>query len=88
MARLTVLVPICQSCAHLGPCADADVLGLGTCCTAFPEGIPDAIYLEGADHRQPYEGDGGVQWEQSAEAGAADRLAAYEAGADLGGRQP
>jgi hypothetical protein len=28
-------------------------------CSAFPEGIPEAIWWEGYDHRQPFEGDGG-----------------------------
>jgi hypothetical protein len=74
------IVPLCQSCKHYGPCKDAEVPGLGACCEAFPAGIPDAIYVDGADHRQPMDGDGGVQWELSAEPGAADRLAAYEAG--------
>lgn len=72
----TAPLPLCESCVHLGPCGTT---GMGTCCTAFPTGIPDAIYLDGADHRQPIEGDQGVQWELSAEAGAAERLAAYEA---------
>lgn len=72
----TPAIPICESCVHLGPCGNT---GMGTCCSAYPRGIPDAIYLGGADHRQPIEGDGGVQWELSTEAGSAERLAAYEA---------
>lgn len=30
-------------------------------CGAFPEGIPDAIWLGDADHSEPYPGDGGVR---------------------------
>jgi hypothetical protein len=33
-------------------------------CDAFPAGIPMAIGLEGADHRKPFTGDGGLQFRQ------------------------
>ena len=32
-------------------------------CDAFPGGIPDSVYSNQADHRQPIEGDNGVRWE-------------------------
>lgn len=32
----------------------------GGTCTAFPDGIPDAIFFDGDDHREPVDGDGGV----------------------------
>lgn len=32
-------------------------------CTAFPAGIPDEIWWNRADHRQPYDGDHGIRWE-------------------------
>lgn len=32
-------------------------------CEAFPDGIPNEILHEGYDHRQPFEGDGGILFE-------------------------
>jgi len=37
-------------------------LKVGTC-SAFPDGIPDEIGVNGADHRVPFRGDHGIQWE-------------------------
>ena len=33
-------------------------------CNAFPDVIPDPIIYSQVDHRQPYVGDKGIQWEQ------------------------
>ena len=38
-------------------------------CAAFPEGIPDAIWLGEVDHASPYPGDGGVRREAPARPG-------------------
>lgn len=73
----TYTIPICESCVHLRAGPD----GFGHVCDAFPDGVPDKVYLDGFDHRQPLAGDNGVRWQLSDEAGAADRLAAYEAAA-------
>lgn len=35
----------------------------GPTCTAFPDGIPEAILTNEHDHRQPYQGDCGVLFE-------------------------
>jgi hypothetical protein len=32
-------------------------------CKAFPAGIPDVIFNNEFDHRQPYEGDHGIRFE-------------------------
>lgn len=31
-------------------------------CAAFPEGIPDKVYSNELDHRQPIDGDHGIRW--------------------------
>ena len=46
-----------SQCAH---CARKHA-GSGTC-DAFPAGIPMPILLNQADHREPYPGDGGLQF--------------------------
>lgn len=45
---------LCNSCAHL--------YDDGTSCEAFPQGIPDRFINDGADHRQPVNGDHGIQY--------------------------
>lgn len=49
-----VEVSQCVRCRHFRP----DGL-----CEAFPEGVPDEILANEHDHRQPYDGDNGVQFE-------------------------
>jgi hypothetical protein len=50
--------PACFECVHLHT-GDPGTLT----CDAFPQGIPDPIYFEGVDHRQPFPGDHGIRWE-------------------------
>lgn len=47
------------ACAHL---RDGD-LDAPITCDAFPQGIPDAILDNEVDHRQPVDGDHGIQFQ-------------------------
>lgn len=42
-------------------------IGTDLACAAFPEGIPDGIFLGTIDHRLPYPGDMGIRWSESLE---------------------
>lgn len=61
----------CSTCAHFRSPLNDGVpqptwpWGTGSC-AAFPDkvdAIPQEIWWNRADHRQPYEGDNGIQWE-------------------------
>ncbi|GAB2449695.1 hypothetical protein [Streptosporangium sandarakinum] len=57
---------ICDACARLrmrrNPEAETSVDRWVPYCDAFPEKIPDAVFLGGFDHREPYPGDGGIRF--------------------------
>lgn len=48
--------PACLNCKHF-------ISIKGAICKAFPEGIPDAIYVGGYDHTKPFFGDQGITFE-------------------------
>jgi hypothetical protein len=50
--------PICMNCLHF----DADNKFKLTC-RAFPQGIPDKIILNEADHRLPFAGDHDLRYD-------------------------
>jgi hypothetical protein len=49
--------PMCVSCKHFKQDEP------GRICAAFPNGIPNRIWENKADHRKPYPGDYGIQFE-------------------------
>lgn len=57
---MTLPIIQCAFCKHF----DATRRG-GNFCTAYPEapGIPTEIIVGRVDHRKPYAGDRGIQWE-------------------------
>lgn len=52
-------ISICPFCVHFEPGSEDGPPS----CAAFPAGIPDMIARSGYDHRNPYEGDGGILFE-------------------------
>lgn len=54
---------LCRKCRHFL------VAEPGNTCRAYPDGVPD-IFMDGRqEHRQPYEGDNGIQFESWREEG-------------------
>ena len=49
--------PVCMFCKHLRS-------GLEQTCDAFPDGIPEDIWLGRNKHRKPVVGDHGIQFEK------------------------
>jgi len=56
-------IPLCLDCRHF---LDAPNKG-GFICEAFSDGIPKRILVREVDHREPYEGDNGIQFEPIAQ---------------------
>jgi hypothetical protein len=54
-------IPRCWFCKHLN--TEAIDKMKGARCTAFPDRIPDDIWDDNYDHRQPYLGDREIQFE-------------------------
>ena len=63
----SLIMPICLYCTHY----DRSVPRDGYFCAAFPDGIPDAIIESQVDHREPVDGDHGIQFNPNCERGAA-----------------
>jgi len=55
-------IPECLKCKHYNT-SDLN----GNTCTAYPDGIPVEIMSDMIDHREPYPGDNGIQFEPIAD---------------------
>lgn len=68
----TVVAPICSGCTHLqgGVLFSPGNRNRPAACDAFPAGIPQQILLSQADHRQPFAGDQGIQFDPKTPADA------------------
>lgn len=56
----------CSACINLVPLTEEQwrsTTRVQRTCTAFPTGIPEAVFGNELDHRQPVEGDRGIQFE-------------------------
>lgn len=65
-----IFSPVCAYCAHW-------LAGLGRRCLAF-ERIPDDIWSGTVDHRSPYPGDGGIQFEFHSEVSESEKARLQE----------
>ena len=63
----SLVMPICLYCTHY----DRNVPRDGSFCSAFPDGIPVGIIDSQVDHREPVEGDHGIQFDPDCARGAA-----------------
>lgn len=61
--------PQCSTCKHwTPPIARGETDTTLQTCTAYPKGIPDKIWTNRADHRQPQDRDHGIRWEPDGDA--------------------
>jgi hypothetical protein len=57
------VLPQCLTCAHFRSQLDHGPDAPEQACDAYPDRIPDPIWWNQVDHRQPYDGDQGITWE-------------------------
>lgn len=59
----TVKAPLCSDCKHLWTLPPKGEEH-GFFCDAYPHGVPEEILSLVVDHRKPYAGDQGIQYEK------------------------
>lgn len=58
---MAVYAPLCLACQHYW--REESKRSGRKVCAAFPDGIPEEIWERIVDHKQPYPGDHGIQYE-------------------------
>lgn len=55
----------CAACVHFRSPFSVTPFRDKAFCAAFPDRIPERVYRNEVDHRQPVDGDHGVRWESN-----------------------
>jgi hypothetical protein len=55
MGKVQKVPTLCNKCKHYKP-------GASLVCAAYPDGIPELFATGEAEHTEPHEGDGGLQY--------------------------
>lgn len=58
--QISLISKVCTRCKHFD---ELSVFGKKKTCKAFPNEIPEEIWLGENDHKNPHEGDNGIQFE-------------------------
>jgi hypothetical protein len=75
----SIVMPICMLCKHYHQPQEGDQTLM---CNGYPVRIPEAILFSSVDHRQPYAGDKGIQFEPATPDGASYAANLFDDGDD------
>jgi len=64
VVNLGMFSDVCNKCKHYKPGSSNEGKGILGTCKAFPKGIPDDIWIGKNNHKKPYKGDHGIQFEK------------------------